>query len=95
MMSVIIRCYRVHSSSSAAIRRIEQEVIPLISREPDFYAFYVLDPGDGTLVTISLVSGRIEREGMGQGADFVTQALTTEVSLEETNTGEVTVRAGI
>jgi hypothetical protein len=95
MMSVIIRCYRVHGSPTATSRRIEQEVIPLISREPDFYAYYVVDPGNGTLVTISLVSGRIAPEGMGQGADFVTQTLTSEVSLEETNTGEVTLRVGL
>ncbi len=95
MMSVIIRCYRVQGSPTATTRRIEQEVIPLISREPDFYAYYVVNPGNGTLVTISLVSGHIAPDGVGQGADFVTQTLTSEVSLEETHTGEVMLRAGL
>lgn len=95
MMSISIRRYRVRSSAAAASRRIEQEIVPLVSRVPEFYAFYVLDPGDGMLVTVWLVSGRIAAEDSSPGTDLVARTLAPDVALAEITTGEVTVRVGI
>ena len=91
-----VQRYRVHGSGMAASRRIEQDFVPLVSRHPHFHAYYVLDPGDGTLVTVSLFAERAEAEEANRfAADWVARQFGALVALEETTIGEVTVRAGL
>jgi hypothetical protein len=91
-----IRRYRVHGSAAEASRRIEQEFIPLISRGPHFHAYYVLDAGDGELVTVSLFSERAGAEESNQmAAAWVADHLAALVSLEESTTGDVTVHVSM
>jgi hypothetical protein len=91
-----VRRYRVHRSAAEASRRIEQDFIPLISRGPHFHAYYVLDPGDGMLVTVSLFAEREAAEESNRlAADWAAGPLGALVSLEETTIGDVTVRAGM
>ncbi len=91
-----VRRYRVHGSAAEASHRIEQDFVPLISKGPYFHAYYVLDPGDGMLVTVSLFAERAEAEESNRlAAGWVAVHLPVVVSLEETTTGDVTVRAGM
>ncbi len=91
-----VRRYRVHGSAAEASHRIEQDVIPLISKRPHFHAYYVLDPSDGMLVTVSLFAERGAAEESDQlAADWAAGHLGALVSLEETTIGDVTVRAGM
>ncbi len=91
-----VRRYRVHGSAAEASRRIEQGFIPLISRGPHFHAYYVLDAGDGMLLTVSLFSERAEAEESNRlAAEWVADHLAALVSLQETTTGDVTVHVGM
>jgi hypothetical protein len=91
-----VRRYRVHGSAAEASRRIEQDFIPLISKRPHFHAYYVLDPGEGMLVTVSLFAERVGAEESNQlAAEWVARHLPALVSLQETTIGDVTVRAGM
>jgi hypothetical protein len=91
-----VRRYRVHGSAAVASRRIEQDFVPLISRRPHFHAYYVLDPGDGMLVTVSLFAERGGAEESNRlAADWAARHLPALVSLEETTMGNVTVRVGM
>ncbi len=91
-----VRRYRVQGSAAEASRRIEQDFVPLVSRGPHFHAYYVLDPGDGMLVTVSLFAERAGAEESNQlASDWVARQVPALVLLEETTTGDVTVRAGM
>ena len=91
-----VRRYRVHGSAAEASRRIEQDFVPLLTRGPHFHAYYVLDPGDGMLVTVSLFAERAGAEESNRlAADWVTRQSPALVSLAETTVGDVTVRAGL
>jgi hypothetical protein len=91
-----VRRYRVHGSPAEASRRVEQDFVPLISRGPHFHAYYVLDPGDGMLVTVSLFAEREAAEESNRlAADWVADRLAALVSLEESTTGDVTVHVGM
>ncbi len=91
-----VRRYRMHGSAAAVSRRIEQDFVPLISRGPHFHAYYVLDPSDGMLVTVSLFAEREAAEESNQlAADWVARQSPALISLEDTAIGDVTVRAGM
>lgn len=91
-----VRRYRMHGSAAAASRRIEQDFVPVVSKGPHFHAYYVLDPGDGTLVTISLFAERAGAEEANRlAADWAVGHLGALVSLEEAIIGAVTVHVGM
>jgi hypothetical protein len=91
-----VRRYQVNGSAAEASRRIEQGFIPLISRGPHFHAYYVLDAGDGMLLTVSLFAERSGAEESNRlAAEWVAEHLAALVALEETTTGEVTVHVGM
>jgi hypothetical protein len=88
--------YRVHGSAAEASRCIEQDFIPIISTGPHFHAYYVLDPGDGMLVTVSLFAERAGVEESNRlASDWMARHLPALVSLQESATGDVTVHVGM
>ena len=91
-----VRRYRLHGSAAEASRRIELDFVPLISRGPHFHAYYVLDPSDGILVTVSLFAEREAADESNElAADWVARQSPALISLEEATIGDVTVRAGM
>ncbi len=91
-----IRHYRLHGPAAEARRCIEQDFVPRISSGPHFHAYYVLDPNDGMLVTVSLFTEREAADESNElAADWVARQCPALFSLEEATSGDVTVRAGM
>jgi hypothetical protein len=95
-MHISVRRYRLRSSAEEVARKVEQGFVPLVSKEPGFQAYYVMDAGAGTLMTLSVFADRAGAEESNRiAADWAGRHLDALASLEETAAGEVTVHAGL
>ncbi len=101
-MYAAIRRYNVHQGSAQElVRRVNESFLPIISQQPGFVAYYGVDPGDGSILTVSIFedkSGADQSTRMAQ--DWVRQNLahmiktapvimTGEVVLQKTAAREV------
>ena len=72
-MYAVLRRYNVNPGSTETIvNRVNGEFLPTISQLPGFISYLVLDPGDGTLASISVFEDRA-------GAEESTRAATAWV----------------
>jgi hypothetical protein len=55
-MHISIRRYNQVRSVGEVCRRIELSFLPLLRRTPGFVAYYAIDAGGGTMVTVSVFS---------------------------------------
>jgi hypothetical protein len=54
-MHVTIRRYTIHpGSTTVLIERINSSFLPIISKAPNFVAYYAFDEGDGDVSAISI-----------------------------------------
>ncbi len=101
-MYAAIRRYNAYQGSAEElVRRVNQGFIPLLSQQPGFVAYYGIDPGDGSIMTMSIfedkagadASTRIAQEWVRQNlASMIKTApviMTGEVVLQKTATREV------
>jgi heme-degrading monooxygenase HmoA len=69
-MYAAIRRYNVApGSADQIVQRINESFLPRISQMPGFIAYYVVNPGDGTIVSVSVFGDRA-------GAEASTRAST-------------------
>jgi len=69
-MYAAIRRYNIAPGSAATIvQRANEGLLPTLSHTPGFVAYYLIDPGDGTIVSVSVFEDRA-------GADTSTRVAT-------------------
>jgi hypothetical protein len=54
MMFASVRRYNVQGSVKDLARRAENELVPILRKNPGFIAYYIVDGGDGYLASISI-----------------------------------------
>ncbi|MGH7664902.1 MAG: antibiotic biosynthesis monooxygenase [Gemmatimonadaceae bacterium] len=91
-MYAVIRRYLTHPGTADRIaERVNADFVPLISRMPDFVAYYLIKGGDDTIAAVSVFENRASAEESTQLAsewvrrNVVTMIKTSPVIL----TGEV------
>ncbi len=76
-MYAVIRRYQVDPSSTDEItRRVQDGFVPLIRQVQGFVDYYLLDDGNGMVVSLTVYEDRTgEEESVRLAADFVRQHL--------------------
>ena len=93
-MYAAIRRYQVDPGSVAEItRRVQNGFVPLIRQVPGFVDYYLVDAGNGTVVSLSVYTDRGgEEESVRLAAEFVRQQLTDLIlNPAEVMAGEVCI----
>lgn len=62
MYAAIRRYNAARGASQTIVDRVNDEFLPRVKEEAGFVAYYVVDPGDGTLVSVSLFDDRAGAE---------------------------------
>jgi heme-degrading monooxygenase HmoA len=69
-MYAVIRRYNIApGSADTIVQRVNEQFLPSVSQAPGFVAYYVVDPGDGTIASVSIFDDRA-------GADASTRLAT-------------------
>ncbi len=73
-MYVTVRRYEGVTDPSEAGRLVEEGFIPIISEMPGFVAYYLVDAGDGVMVSTSVFEHQAaEEESSWRAGQFVAQ----------------------
>lgn len=72
MHAVIRRYNAAHGAAGVIADQVNAEFIPIVSQAPGFIAYYVIESGDGSLLSVSVFEDRA-------GADESTKAATAWV----------------
>ena len=95
-MYTTVRRFRVRGTAAAVGRRLEQGVVPLVTRAPGFRSYAVLDAGGGALLTITVCVDRAEAEDVERLVTaWVAENLGTLLVPEDAAAGDVLVYAGL
>jgi len=90
-MYAIIRRYKTQSVKAVS-SKVQQEFVPVISKATGFLAYYVVDEGFGSQLSISIFEDRAAAELSNKlAADWVRQHPTLLPDPPEIFSGEVTV----
>ena len=93
-MYAVIRSYQVDPRSVDEItRRVQDGFVPLIRQVPGFVDYYLLDAGNGTVVSLTVYEDRAgEEASVRLAADFVRQHLADLIpNPPEVTAGEVRI----
>ena len=91
-----VRRFQVRGTPAAVGRRLEQGVVPLVTRAPGFRSYAVLDAGAGVLLTITVFMDRTAAEEVERlAAAWVAENLGRLLVPEDTACGDVLVYAGL
>ena len=93
-MYAAIRHYQVDPSSTDEItRRVENGFVPLIRHVPGFVDYYLVDAGNGTVVSLTVYEDRAgEEESIRLAAEFVREQLADLIpNPPEVMAGEVRI----
>ena len=92
-MYASIRRYKVNPGTSAEIsRRANEGFVPIVSKAPGFVAYYLVEPGNDVVATVSVFQNKAGAEKSNQlAADWVKQNLAALIAAPpEITAGEVT-----
>ena len=79
-MYVTVRRYEGVSDPSEAGRQVEEGFIPIISEIPGFVAYYLVDAGEGVMVSTSVFEHQeAEEESTWRAGEFVAQHLAAVI----------------
>ena len=62
MYAAIRRYNAVKGAAETIAHRVNEEFLPMVRQLPGFAGYYVIDPGDGTLISVSLFDERASAE---------------------------------
>ena len=69
-----VRRYDGVTDSTEAVRRIQDDFIPLIKKIPGFISYYWVDEGDGVMISVTVYETReAEEESNRVAANFIKQ----------------------
>jgi hypothetical protein len=79
-MYATVRRYEGVSDPSEAARLVDEGFIPIISEMPGFVAYYMVDAGEGVVVTTSVFEHKeAEEETNWKAGDFTAQHIASLV----------------
>ena len=62
-MYAVIRRYNIAQGSADSIaQRVNEGFLPIVSQTPGFVAYYVMNPGDGTIASVSVFEDKAGAE---------------------------------
>lgn len=96
-MFAAIRRYNIAAGSADAIvRKVNESYVPIVSQLPGFVSYYVLDPGDGTVVSVSVFEDRASTDaGNRTSTEWVRANLASVIRTAPVIVmGDVVARAG-
>ena len=71
-MYASVRRYRIAGSAQELMRRVREGFVPIVRQTPGFVAYYAVDGGDGTVVSVSIFQDRSGAEASnGRAATWV------------------------
>jgi hypothetical protein len=93
-MQASIRKYKVDESQMDEVSRsVEERFVSRVSAVPGFVAYYVIDAGNGILITVTVGDDAdVVQQSADMAAEFVRDELAdVEIERVEAASGEVTV----
>jgi len=93
-MQASVRKYKVDQSQMDEIsRRVEETFVSKVAAAPGFVAYYVIDAGNGILITVTVGDDPdVVQQSADMAAEFVRDELShLEIERVEAASGEVTV----
>jgi heme-degrading monooxygenase HmoA len=96
-MYAVIRRYNIApGSADTMIQKVNESFVPLISQMPGFVGWQLINPGDGTIASISIFEDKAGAEASTKTAtDWVRQNLASSIRTAPVIvTGEVVAHAG-
>ncbi len=80
-MYAAIRRYNAYQGSAEElVRRVNAGFIPMISQQPGFIAYYGVDPGDGSIMTVSIFEDKAGADASSRLAqDWIRQNLSSMI----------------
>lgn len=96
-MFAAIRRYNIATGSAEAIvRKVNESYVPMVTQQPGFVSYFVLDPGDGTIVSISVFEDRASTDAATRASTEWVRANLGGVirTAPVIVTGDVVARAG-
>jgi heme-degrading monooxygenase HmoA len=96
-MYTVIRRYNVApGSADTIVQKISESFIPLISQMPGFIGWHLVNPGDGTIASISMFEDKAGAEASTKTAtEWVRQNLASVIRTAPVIvTGEIVAHAG-
>ena len=90
-MYIAVRRYEGVSDPQKVAKLVDEGFIPIISEMPGFIAYYVVDAGDGVMVSTSVFEHKeAEEQSNWQAGDFVAEHLAPLLpNPPQVTTGEV------
>jgi heme-degrading monooxygenase HmoA len=96
-MYVVIRRYNIApGSADTIVQKISESFVPLISGMPGFVGWHLINPGDGTIASISIFEDKAGAEASTKTAtEWVRQNLASVIRTAPVIvTGEVVATSG-
>ena len=96
-MYAVIRRYNIAPGSAGTItQKVNEGFLPLISQAPGFVSWHLIDPGDGTIASISIFEDKAGAEASTKtSTDWVRQNLASLIRTAPVIvTGEIVAQAG-
>ena len=93
-MHASIRSYRFEpGTESQIIERARDGFVPILSEDPGFVAYYIIDAGDGRVVTLSIFEDKIGADVSNtMAAEWIRVQLSSLITAgPEVTTGRVVV----
>ncbi len=96
-MYAVIRRYNIApGSADTIVQKVNESFLPLISQAPGFIGWHLINPGDGTIASISIFEDKAGAEASTKTAtDWVRQNLASLIRTAPViMTGEVVAQMG-
>jgi hypothetical protein len=94
-MHTCVGRYQLHGQAGDVSRLLEQGLIPLLCQQDGFRAYWALDTGNGTFVTVAVFADRAGAEaGDRLASDWIARHLAALASRQDSMSGAVMTHAG-
>ena len=82
-MHITIRRYSIHpGSTKALVEHIQNSFVPIISKAPNFVAYYAVDEGDGDVSAISIFQDKASADASNaMAAGWVMKTVASLISV--------------
>lgn len=89
-----VRRYTTSGPIDVIVRIVTEGFVPIIRDAPGFIAFYVVDGGDGHLVSVSIFADQAGADASNQmAAGYIAENLASRLTLQDVVAGSIIVEA--
>lgn len=95
-MYMSVRRYTTSGPMNVIVRIVTEGFVPIIRDAPGFIAFYVVDGGNGSLVSVSIFADEAGAEASNRlAAGYIAENLASRLTLQDVIAGSVVVEAAL